>query len=334
VALIPTGALVLAVAGQPAAGGEVTRVIASAFGYHTNVGFNDEPPTVRGYGQTIPPGTLQSASPSVECPDTGTADPVVVTDPDGAIAMYGPRALFSGTWPPEATAPPPSGPLTVDCEGTTGENGSASSWAGVIDVGPGPFIADEVHSTCAAAETGSTGTTTILGGTLVTSTDADGKPVTTEPIPIQPDVNYTRTGTMDDVGDTYRIVLNEQIEDPFTGALTVNAVHLYFLGPFTEGEVVIASSTCGVWVTASTTTTAPWETTTTLDTTTTTGVTTTTQPETTTTTAPTTTTIAPTTTTQPQEPAHMADCRDEGYDRYGFKNRGECMSSVARRGRS
>lgn len=315
---VPVGAMVFALVGHPASA-DVSGVMASAFGYRTNVGFNSEPPTARGYGQTIPPGTLESASPSVECPAGGTAEPLVVTDADGAIAWYGSVALFSGMQPPEAVEPPPSGPLTVDCEGTTGPTGSASSYAGVIDVGPRPFTADEVHSTCSATETGVTGTTTILGGTLVTSTDADGRPVTQEAVPIEPDVNYTRTGTMNDVGDTFRIVLNEQIEDPVTGALTVNAVHLYLIGPFAEGEVVIGSSTCGVAVTAATTTTSGYTTTTVDSTTTTTGVTTTTQPDTTTTTMsePTTTT----TTTQPAEPADMADCRDEGYDNYGFRNR-------------
>ena len=330
--------MMLALAGQHAAGADVSGITASAFGYYTNVGINDEPMTVRGFGQTIPPGTLESASPSVDCPATGTTEPVAVTDPDGAIAMYGSRALFSGQWPETATEPPPSGPITVSCQGTTGPTGSASSSADVINVGPGPLLADEVHSTCTATETGVTGTTTIIGGVLVTSTDADGKPVTTEAIPIEPDVNYTRTGTINDVGDTYRIVLNEQIEDPVTGALTVNAAHIYLLGPTTEGEIVIASSTCGVAVTAGTTTTSGLTTTTAADTTTTTEATTTTTTEATTTTteATTTTTQATTTTTttvaQPGEvPASKERCEDGGYARLGFKTQGQCTKAVAPR---
>lgn len=318
-------AVMLALAGQHAAGADVSGTTASAFGYYTNVGINDEPLSIRGFGQTIPPGTPESASPSVDCPTTGTTDPVTITDSDGALALYGSRALFSGQWPETATEPPPSGPLSVSCQGTTGPVGSASSAADVIDVGPGPFLADEVHSTCTATESGVTGTTTIVGGVLVTSTDADGKPFTIEPIPVEPDVNYIRTGTINDVGDTYRIVLNEQIEDPVTGALTVNAAHLYLLGPTTHGEIVIGSSTCGVAVTAATTTTSG-PTTTAADTTSTTEATTTTS-EAPTTTTTTTTTVSP---SEPGEvPASKRQCEDGGYARLGFKNQGQCTRAVA-----
>ena len=299
--LVATVAMILAGLAPSPATADVSGIKASAFGYSANVGFNDEPPTVRGYGQTEPPGTLESRSPSVDCPTSGTSDPVVVTDPNGALAQYGSRAFFSGQWPEDATAPPPSGSLTVSCQGTTGPTGSASSAADVYNVGPGPFLADEVHSTCTATETGVTGTTTIIGGVLVTSTDADGRPLTTEPIPISPDPNTMRTGTIDDVGDTYRIVLNEQIEDPTTGALTVNAVHLYYLGPWAQGDVVIGSSTCGVAVVAATTTTE----------------------------GPTTTTLAPT------QPETRHECKNGGWRNYqnpSFKNEGECKAYTKTKG--
>ena len=335
--LVLTVAMILGGVAQSPATADVSGITASAFGYYTNIGFNGEPLTVRGFGQTEPPGTLESRSPSVDCPTDGTSDPVVATDPDGALAQYGTRAIFSGQWPENATAPPPSGPLTVSCQGATGPTGSASSSAEVYNMGPGPFLADEVHSTCTATETGVTGTTTIIGGVLVTSTDADGKPLTTEAIPIEPDVNYTRTGTINDVGDTYRIVLNEQTEDPITGALTVNAVHLYFLGPTAEGEVVIGSSTCGVAVVAGTTTTMAPTTTTMAPTTTTMAPTTTTMAPTTTTIAPTTTTMAPTTTTTaPTQPSTKEDCKDGGWKTYqnpSFKNEAECKAFVKDKGK-
>ena len=345
-ALAATATMLLGGIGQRPADADVSGVTASAFGYYTNVGFNGEPATVRGFGQTIPPGTAESASPSVNCPSTGTSEPIVVADSDGAIAMYGSRALFSGQWPATTTEPPPSGPLTVSCQGTTGPSGSASSSADVVNVGPGPLIADEVHSTCTATESGVTGTTTIVGGVLVTSTDADGKPLTTEAIPVEPDVNYTRTGTINDVGDTYRIVLNEQLEDPVTGALTVNAAHLYLLGPTAEGEVIIGSSTCGVAVTAGTTTTTGGQTTTTAGATTTTtgattttiGATTTTTMSTTTTTMGTTTTTLGTTTTTTRQPGDVprstAQCHNGGHATLGFKNPGECVRFYAAAGGS
>ena len=317
-ALVAAGfMMMLTLAGQQPAGADVSGITASAFGYYTDIGINGEPSTIRGFGQTIPPGTLESESPWVDCPTTGTTDPVTATDADGAIAKYGLRTVFSGQWPETATEPPPSGPLTVSCQGTTGPTGSASSSAHIIDVGPGPFIADEVYSTCTASESGVTGTTTIMGGLLVTSTDADGKPVTTEAIPIEPDVNYTRTGTINDVGDSYKIVLNEQIEDPVTGALTVNAAHIYFIGPTTEGDIVIASSTCGVAVTAGTTTTSGLTTTTAGDTTTTTEATTTTTTE-----------PVTTTTTTASQPEIKDECKDGGYALLGFKNHKECTKSV------
>ena len=299
VALVATALVLAGTSNQPATA-DVSGITASAFGYQTNIGFNGGPPTVRGFGQTMPPGTAESASPSVSCPSSGSPL-TTVTDPDGARATYGSAVFFGGRQPENATEPPPSGPLTVSCQGSTGPAGSASSSADVYNVGPRPLLADEVHSTCTATETGVSGTTTIFGGVLVTSTDADGRPVTTEAVPIEPPVNYTRAGAMNDVGDSFRAVFNEQIVNP-DGSLTVNAVHVYFLGPFAEGELIIGQSVCGVAVTHATTTTsgAPTTTTTAAPTTTTTApptTTTTAAPTTTTTAAPTTTTTAATTTT-------------------------------------
>jgi len=53
-------------------------------------------------------------------------------------------------------------------------------------------------------------------------------------------VNYTRTGKTGN-GDDFRAVFNEQMTDP-DGTISVNAVHLYLLGPTAFGDVVIARS--------------------------------------------------------------------------------------------
>jgi hypothetical protein len=96
---------------------------------------------------------------------------------------------------------------------------------------------------------------------------------------LHPPVNYTRSGTIDHVGDRWRIVLNEQIENP-DGSLTVNAAHMFLLGPIAVGEMIIGSSTCGV---------------------------------------------------HPDVPTSKEQCKNAGYVRYGFSNRGACVSFVATR---
>jgi len=227
---------------------------ASAFNYFTNVSLFGGPYSVRGYGQdATAPET--AASPSVICPAGGGA--TSVTDPDGAKAAYGPGVIFGGIWPDDQSVAPPSGPLSssVDCVAGDAGYGTASTAVGLMPagspypggVGPGPVIADEAHSTCTARPDGTaTVSTTIVNGVLETSYDPNTQlAVTSEPIPLNPPVNYTRSGTIDHVGDRYRVVFNEQITHP-DGSRTVNAVHLYLLGPTAVGDMVLGSSTCGV----------------------------------------------------------------------------------------
>ena len=251
----------------------VTVARGLAYNYYTNVSLFGGPTSVRGYGQVVctapntPSGCVPansgdpynqpasgSASPSVECPASGGV--ASVTDPDGARGTYGPAAIFSGKWPDSHPQAPPSGPLTstVDCR--RGVNGQVTaSTAAVLmptgsaypgGVGPGPFIADEVRSTCTVKRDGTrTASTTIVNGILETKYDASTQlPTQTEPVPQSPTVNYTRTGTIDHVGDSYRIVFNEQTTRP-DGSITVVAAHMYLLGPTAVGDMVIGHSTCG-----------------------------------------------------------------------------------------
>ena len=301
------------------AGADVTAVQGSAFGYRTSVSLFGGPAAVRGFGQVTctapntPAGCSPETadSPSVTLPTTGGN--VSDDDPNGAAGQYGPATIFGGKWPDAAPSAPPSGPISVGCNGSTGASGSVTCNTAVTlynppppaapgGVGPGPVVADEVRSTCTASETGRSASTTITNGVLETKYDATTQlPTVTEPIPANPGVNYTRTGTIDHVGDSYRVVFNEQIVEGNT--ITVNAVHMFLLGPTAVGDMIIGQSVCGVTATASTTSsTQAGQTTTTgagATTTTAAGATTTTAAGATTTTAAgaTTTTAAGATTT-------------------------------------
>lgn len=202
-----------------------------ACGYYANVGLFGGPPSLRGCGQTIPPGDAASASPSVTLPAAGSSKAVTAADTDGALAQYGPAVLFGGK--------PPGGPSGVQKVSTKGKT-SVTSTASVAKVGPGPFTADAVRSTCTASRWGVKGSTTITRGRLVTGTDADGNPMTTNSVPTKPAVNHTVTGTLA-MGDTFKAVFNEQ-KVGTDGMITVIAAHLYLLGPLAVGDVVIAES--------------------------------------------------------------------------------------------
>lgn len=296
VAMVVATTYVTGVTAPPAAA-DVTAVQGSAFGYRASVSLFGGPPAVRGFGQPADaPAT--AASPSVTLPTTGGN--VTQEDPDGATGQYGPAVIFGGKWPDATPSAPPSGPISVGCNGTTGASGSVTCNTAVTlynpppaaapgGVGPGPIVADEVRSTCTASESGKSASTTITGGVLETKYDPNTQlPTVTEPIPANPTVNYTRSGTIDHVGDSYRVVFNEQTNNA-DGSITVNAVHMFLLGPTAVGELIIGQSVCGVTATAATTSTTQA------------GVTTTTQAGATTTTqagATTTTQAGATTTTQ------------------------------------
>jgi len=74
-------------------------------------------------------------------------------------------------------------------------------------------------------------------------------------VPASPARNTIFEGKLEDVGDTFKYVFNEQIVA--NGAITVNAAHQYLLGPTAVGELIIGQSRCATTATAfSTTTTA------------------------------------------------------------------------------
>lgn len=251
----------------PPASAAVTTVRGLAYGYTANVSLGGGGPYERqGYGQVLCTGGAQvpagctdpltaptSASPSVSLPVSGGS--LSQTDTNGAQAKFGPATIFGGKWPPTVANAPPSGPITVSTSGTTGPGGSVTSSVDIVlysppsvtvpgGVGPPPVEADEMHSTCTASETGISASTRIVNGVLALTTDGTGEPLTTEPIPTNPPVNYLRAGEITNVGDRFRAVFNEQIRNA-DGSITVNAYHLYMLGPFARGEMIVGSSTCG-----------------------------------------------------------------------------------------
>ncbi len=216
-----------ATAGRPAGG---------ACGYFTNVALFGGAPERRGCGQTIPPGDQRSASPSVELPAEGSTAAVTATDTDGALARYGPAVLFGGKPAKGTMAMGPSGPMKVSTKGKSTVVSSAS----VKNVETGPFTADSVSSTCTASKSGAKAATAVAKGVVVTATDEDGNPKTSKVVPAKPPANLKITGTVA-IGDKFKIVFNEQKKSR-DGTLTVNAVHLYLLGPTAVGDVVIAES--------------------------------------------------------------------------------------------
>ena len=208
-----------------------------ACGYYANVSLFGGPASVRGCGQTAPPGDVGSASPSVTLPAGGSTTAVTSTDVDGALAQYGPAVIFGGRPPSDPNAPvPPSGPMTVSTKGKR----TVTSTASVKNVGAGPFTASSVRATCTAKKSGVVAATTITKGVVVTAADPDGNPTASETVPSHPPVNHTLTG-VNDIGDSFRIVFNEQAVDA-EGTITVTAAHLYLLGPTAVGDVVIAQA--------------------------------------------------------------------------------------------
>jgi len=206
-----------------------------ACGYFSDVSLFGGPSTVRGCGQTVPPGNAKSTSPSVNLPDGGSVAAVTVTDANGALAQYGPAVVFGGRPPADDGAPiPPSGPLKVTTKGKR----SVTSSASVKNLIAGPFSAGSVGCTCNATKSGTSASTTIGKGTLATATDGDGNPTATAVVPAHPPVNHTVTGTTSN-GDSFKVVFNEQTVAA-DGTITVGAVHLYLLGPTAIGEVVVA----------------------------------------------------------------------------------------------
>jgi hypothetical protein len=219
------------------AAADVSAVVGGAYGYFSRVGLFGGAPSTKG------------PEPQVTLPAGGSTTPITASLAEG-LAVHGPATVFG------------SGPITVSTQGTTGPTGSVTSSTDIRGAvnSPPPFLYDRVRSTCTASEAATTGSTTINAGVVETKLNASGDPISTYTVPVNPAPNTEVSGTIDHVGDRFRIVFNEQSKAA-DGTLTVNAAHMYLLGPLAVGEVVIGQSRCGITVSAatatSTTTTAP-----------------------------------------------------------------------------
>jgi hypothetical protein len=204
-----------------------TAVSGGAYGYLTSVGLFGGAPATRG------------PEPTVTLPANGSDAPVTGTLAAGN-ASYGPAQIVT------------SGRIDVSTQGTAA-SGTVTSSATLADVGPGPLNVGTLRSTCTASQTAATGSTTVTGGKLTTSeganldSDADN---TVIDLPANPAPNTSFDGKVETVGDTFRLVLNEQTRTG--GGITVNAAHLYLLGPTAVGDAIIGQSRCGLNVSTTT----------------------------------------------------------------------------------
>ena len=212
-----------------------------AYGYFASVSLFGGPPNNSG------------PSPTVTLPAEGSGGPVTTVVPS-VRAQFGPATIIESR---EAK-------LTI--EAASGPAGSYVSTASVtgVDEPPLPLLYEKVTSTCTARGSELTGSTSLAGQLALSTYKApdprDGEPKDTVPMPPSPAPNTEHTGELTNIGDRFRVVFNEQIRDG--EFLTVNAIHMYMLGPIAVGDLVVAQSRCRAGVTASlgapaTPTTAP-----------------------------------------------------------------------------
>jgi hypothetical protein len=188
--------------------------------------------TVSLFGGT---SATRGPTPTVSLPAQGSASPVTASAPTGD-ASFGPATLFSSDRLDASTQGTPGGTVT-----------SSASAANVNRSGQEQLTAATVSSTCTASSTGASGSATFTGGKVILSSGANldsEADDTVMQIPANPAPNTSYNGKIESVGDTFRLVVNEQ--QASGGSITVNGAHVYLLGPTAKGELIIAQSRCGV----------------------------------------------------------------------------------------
>ena len=219
-----------------------SAVRGSAFGYYTNVSLFGGPYDLRGYGQSSTAPAV-AATPSVALPSTGGS--VSLTDADGSMAAYGPAVIF-GWYNTSTQTYGSSGSQTVTAQGSTSGNGTVLSRSTVNNAGPGPLVMPQIVTTCQRSGATTVISVQVTDGFVEKSTDPNTGDVTsTQAIPSNPTPGLSISGTLDHIGDSFRIVFNEQTTNA-DGSRTVVGAHMYLLGPTAVGDMVIASATCGV----------------------------------------------------------------------------------------
>jgi hypothetical protein len=227
----PTTTTATSATSTPAAGIDATAgaqtvsdVSGGAFGFSVSISLFGGPPGTRG------------PTPTVTLPAGGSSTPVTSSDPS-ANATFGPAVIFT------------SDRLDVSTQGTPGPSGSVTSSATVTNTnksGQEEFTAASIASSCTASASGVSGSTTVSGGKLITSEgnpDVDGDEVSVD-VPSSPAANTSINGTVESVGDHFRVVFNEQ--QTSGRSITVNAMHMYLLGPTAVGDLIVGQSRCSL----------------------------------------------------------------------------------------
>ncbi|MBA2327827.1 MAG: hypothetical protein H0V95_14460, partial [Actinobacteria bacterium] len=197
------------IAGVPSASADVTSVGGGAFGEQVNL-------SILGVGLVS-----SGPSPSVTLPSTG----------GGPFT----NSLASVSVPPALT----TGLLEVSTEGGSlgTHQGFATSSATIANahIFTDFLLATAVNSTCTSNGDGSTGSSTLVGATLLGT-----------PIPVNPAPNTTLNPVP---GVT--VILNEQIvvNDPgVETSITVNAVHIIVNLPgLASGDIILSQSRCAAF---------------------------------------------------------------------------------------
>lgn len=210
---------------DPTAGAQtVSDVSGGAYGYFVSISLFGGPVATRG------------PTPTVTLPAGGSATPITSSAPSGD-ATFGPAKLFT------------SDGIDVSTQGTTGANGSVTSSATINNTnksGQEQLTATSIASTCTASPSGVSGSTTVSSGKLIVSEgnpDVDGDEVSVD-VPASPGVNTSFDGKVESVGDTFRVVFNEQ--QAGAGSITVNAMHMYLLGPTAVGDMILGQTRCSL----------------------------------------------------------------------------------------
>lgn len=208
--------------------------------------------------------SANSLAPSLTLPEAGGN--LSSTDIDGARAIYHDVAnIFSSPYDPNDNLTN-SGPLSVTVRGASG---GVEAYAKAETVGPSPFWTRSpssagpyaepaksgstydgttgfVESTCRDDGSGPVGSVRIKNGYVDTATGTDGYPTRTVEVPEYPSVGSRVDYTLDNVGDSGLIHLNEQIVNIAEGTLTVNAVRMEMQGVNAYGDLIIGQTVCGL----------------------------------------------------------------------------------------
>jgi LPXTG-motif cell wall-anchored protein len=253
---------------QPAATADVNELQGSAYGAFVKVGLFGGAPSQVG------------PAPMAELPPTGGTKEESLAKHS---AQFGPAVIFGGIWPcdsePDGVTPlpggegncaasgPASGPLKTKTEGKTGAGGFVTSSVDITKhptpvevpcsagwkppctapggIGPGPLIAEDVHSECRADESGLTGSVRFSKGIVETHYSKETQlAISHTDIPDNPPPGWSEEGTLDHIGDHYKVVANEQIIEG--NVITVRAAHMYLLGPIAVGDSIVGQVTCGL----------------------------------------------------------------------------------------